>query len=296
MSTPDNRPALPDNTLPEFDPVPRKRMRRGGWSAERQREFIALLAETGTVRDACRRMGAGEHHIYKLRAHPEGASFARAWEAALDLGVRRVEDTLMDRAINGVEVPVYHRGEIVGTRRVFNDRLLMFVLAQRMPEKYGKGAGHSGTLGPAARRRLKAEWRAEWEAEQAAKHVSPAEVRASIDRKVEALHRQVHARQLARWIALAPETRAALRHYHTLLAADPGATGDSALPDWAVDEEAVEAELAKEAQRGGGDAGADRDDGEGAGQHPPEGWNRAAEGKPDESGPRTRSLRDDGWE
>ncbi|MEB3414750.1 hypothetical protein VCJ71_01590 [Alteriqipengyuania sp. WL0013] len=262
MSTPDNRPALPDNTLPEFDPVPRKRMRRGGWSAERQREFIALLAETGTVRDACRRMGAGEHHIYKLRAHPEGASFARAWEAALDLGVRRVEDTLMDRAINGVEVPVYHRGEIVGTRRVFNDRLLMFVLAQRMPEKYGKGAGHSGTLGPAARQHLKAEWRAEWEAEQAAAQPARAEVLARLNARLDTVQRRREANRRAQWIALAPETRAALRQYHTLLAADPGATGDAALPDWAVDEEVVEVELARKALRSGRGADADGDDGE----------------------------------
>ena len=43
----------PARTIPDFTPVPRQRMRRGGWSAERQRAFIELLAETGSVRAAC---------------------------------------------------------------------------------------------------------------------------------------------------------------------------------------------------------------------------------------------------
>ena len=87
-----------------------------------------------------------------------------------------------------------------------------------------------------------------------------------------------------------------MRHYHTLLAADPGTTGDTALPDWAVDEEAVEAELAPKALRSGRSADADGNDGEQPGQRPPEGWNRAPEGRRDGSGSRTRRLKDDGWE
>ena len=35
---------VPAGELPTFTPVPRQRMRRGGWSAERQRAFIEALA------------------------------------------------------------------------------------------------------------------------------------------------------------------------------------------------------------------------------------------------------------
>ena len=45
----------------------------------------------------------------------------------------------MDRALNGVEEPVYHRGELVGTRRVYNDRLLMFLLRNRAADRFGVG-------------------------------------------------------------------------------------------------------------------------------------------------------------
>ena len=40
---PEGRPPLP-----EFEPVPRK-FRHDGWTPERQRAFIAALADTGSV-------------------------------------------------------------------------------------------------------------------------------------------------------------------------------------------------------------------------------------------------------
>ena len=194
--------------LPTFTPVPRQRMRRGGWSADRQREFIALLAETGSVRAACRRMGVGEHHIYKLRGHPEADSFRKAWEAALDLGIARIEDVAMDRALYGVETPVYHCGELIGTRRVHNDRLLMFLLKNRAPRRFPEGqTRRPDAIDAMQTERLKKQWRREWENER--RHVSTGEVRASIDRKIESLRRQVEAEQTAAWAKLSDETRAA---------------------------------------------------------------------------------------
>jgi hypothetical protein len=44
------------------------------------------------VRAACRRVGRSECGAYQMRRHPEGAEFRAAWDAALDLGVRRIED------------------------------------------------------------------------------------------------------------------------------------------------------------------------------------------------------------
>ncbi len=194
--------------IPAFTPVPRQRMRRGGWSAERQREFIELLAETGSVRAACRRMGVGEHHLYKLRAHPEGASFRKAWEAALDLGIARIEDVAMDRALNGVETPVYHRGELIGTRRVYNDRLLMFLLRNRAPDRFADGRANRGDAVETLQiERLKKQWQKEWEAGQ--HNVSAAEVRASIDRKIEEIRRLHEAKKAREWEQLSEATRSA---------------------------------------------------------------------------------------
>jgi hypothetical protein len=42
-------------------------------------------------------------------------------------------DTAFERAVDGVEEPVFWKGEQVGTRRRYNDRLLMFLLRARDP-------------------------------------------------------------------------------------------------------------------------------------------------------------------
>ncbi len=46
----------------------------------------------------------------------------------------------MDRALNGVEQPVFAYGEFVGTRQVYNDQLLMFMLRARAPERFATAA------------------------------------------------------------------------------------------------------------------------------------------------------------
>ena len=217
--------AQPASDLLDFTPVPRQRMRRGGWSADRQRQFIALLAETGSVRAACRRLGVGEHHIYKLRGHPEAASFRAAWEAALDCGIARIEDTLMDRALHGVETPIFYHGEKVGSKQVYNDRLLMFILTNRAPQRYAAGGAPRGLNAVDHQQlvKLKKQWRKEWQAEQ--RNVSVAEVRASIDRKIEDIRRRIERERPQRRAALSEETLAAFAHFVALRDRDLAASG-----------------------------------------------------------------------
>ena len=61
----------PAQTLPAFTPVPRLADRSNGWKPEVQRAFIEALAETGSVKAACRRVGRADHGAYALRRHPE---------------------------------------------------------------------------------------------------------------------------------------------------------------------------------------------------------------------------------
>jgi hypothetical protein len=230
--------------LPAFTPVPRRCARHDGWTPDRQAAFIEALADTGSVEAACKAVNMSTVGAYHLRRQPGAESFAAAWNAALDCGVQRVEDVVMDRALNGVEEPLYSYGKLIGTRRRYNDRLLMFILRNRAPERFSEGRRISGmgglnAVGQVEVDRLKKQWRKEWEAEQA--NVSPAEVRASIDRKIEAL-RQRHAKDAAAmWAKLSDETRAAWEHFVALrtrdldaLAADEAARALVAkrLTDW----------------------------------------------------------------
>lgn len=128
---PDQRPPIP-----AFTPVPRK-YRHDGWTPERQRAFIEALAATGSVTAAAARINMSPEGAYYLRRQPGAEGFAAAWAAALDHGVQQLADVAIDRAIHGVAVPVFWRGEQVGEKRWFNDRLLMFLLRHHLPERYG---------------------------------------------------------------------------------------------------------------------------------------------------------------
>ncbi len=199
---------VPAGELPAFTPVPRQCNRHDGWTPQRQRDFIEALADTGSVDAACKAVNMSTVGAYHLRRQSGGASFRAAWERALQLGVSRVEDVVMDRALNGVEEPLYSYGKLIGTRRRYNDRLLMFILRNRAPDRFADGRPKAlNAIDLMELERHKKQWRKEWEAEQ--KPVSTAEVRASIDRKIEEVRRQVEAEEAAAWARLSEETRAA---------------------------------------------------------------------------------------
>jgi hypothetical protein len=134
--------------LPEFTPVPRKCKRYDGWTPARQRAFIEALADTGSVKAAAKRINMAPEGAYYLRRQPGAESFAAAWEAALDHGVQRLADLAIDRAMEGVAIPIFWRGEQVGEKRRYNDRLLMFVLKHRLGGRYDPAPLPRGTRHP----------------------------------------------------------------------------------------------------------------------------------------------------
>ncbi|SHN58283.1 hypothetical protein [Erythrobacter sanguineus] len=210
---------VPAGELPPFAPVPRQCQRHDGWTPARQCAFIEALADTGSVAAACKAVNMSERGAYHLRRQPGAEEFRHAWDIALDLGVRRVEDVVMDRALNGVQEPLYSYGKLIGTRTRYNDRLLMFILRNRAPDRFGAridGGSARGlnAVGKMEAERLKQQWRKEWEAEQA--RVSPQEVRASIDRKIADIRARSEARWQSEWESLSEETRAAWTAFEAL--------------------------------------------------------------------------------
>jgi hypothetical protein len=145
-SPPDNNADVPDDGAPPpggYDPadyrwVPvRRRPRLDGWTEEKQRRFIEVLADTGLVSAAAKAVGMSRESAYRLRRSPHGAAFARAWDAARQCAGTFIEDVAFERAIEGVEHKVYdENGNVVCTRRAYNDRLLMFLLRNLKPERY----------------------------------------------------------------------------------------------------------------------------------------------------------------
>lgn len=138
LALPESEPYDPD----EYRWVPvRRRPRHDGWTEEKQRRFIEVLADTGLVGHAAKSVGMSRESAWQLRRSPHGAAFDRAWDAARHHAGRGLEDIAFDRAIEGVEHHIYNEyGDIVCTKRVVSDRLLTFLLSSLMPERYSKEA------------------------------------------------------------------------------------------------------------------------------------------------------------
>ena len=117
-------------------------MRRDGWTVERQTRFLTALAACGCVREACASVGMSYGSAYKLRSRPTADAFRQAWDAALDCAMSRLESAVLARAIDGVARPVFYKGEPVGEWRYHDERLAMFLLRYRRPQRFGSQLDH----------------------------------------------------------------------------------------------------------------------------------------------------------
>jgi hypothetical protein len=73
-----------------------------------------------------------------LRRRPCGVHFRRGWDAAIDYSMYRIEEDAFTRSRRGVARPIFYKGEQVGEWRHYDERLTMFLLRTRRPQRYGK--------------------------------------------------------------------------------------------------------------------------------------------------------------
>ncbi len=121
---------VPPDPIP-FDPVPRRRKRKDGWTEALQREFIACLQRTGSVTLSARAVGKAASTAYRLLEVDGADSFAIAWDKAAAEGLSRLRQDSIARALNGSLVPVYRRGRLVRVEHRRNDRLAIALLGNR---------------------------------------------------------------------------------------------------------------------------------------------------------------------
>lgn len=146
---PDNNADAEARPTP-FDGVelPESRNRLAGWSADRQRYFLATLAETGSVHLAASAARLSARSAYKLRTR--SPAFAAAWDTALQLAVGRLSAIVFDRAINGRIEQVFEDGDLVAERRVPSDKLLTWLLARLDPRRFALPWEQRGDADPQA--------------------------------------------------------------------------------------------------------------------------------------------------
>lgn len=101
---------------------------------EKLTAFCAALAETCNVGKACAAVGISRMTAYTWRK--EMPDFAQAWDEAMKAGLLALEDEAHRRAFDGVDEPVFYKGDECGTIRKYSDTLAIFLLKAHNPEKY----------------------------------------------------------------------------------------------------------------------------------------------------------------
>ena len=102
--------------------------RQDGWTLPKQAAFLRQLSATHSVKEAARSVGMSRQSAYRLRSRLKGKPFDLAWEVAFHHSYDVLAHAALERALNGVEVPVYYQGELVGHYRRFDERLTVALL------------------------------------------------------------------------------------------------------------------------------------------------------------------------
>ena len=106
-------------------PQLRKRAKRD-WSKAKAREFLAALAETCNVSEACRRSGIPMTVAYRRRKMD--AAFRAEWAEQIAIGYHRLEAVLLERAFNGTERVITKRDGSEERMREYPNQLGLMLL------------------------------------------------------------------------------------------------------------------------------------------------------------------------
>ena len=99
-----------------------------------QAVFIDGLRATGNVSEAARGANICRSRVYECRHRDQ--AFAAAWADALEEAADRLEMEAFRRAVEGIGEDRFFKGDVVGRVTRYSDRLLMFLLKARRPERF----------------------------------------------------------------------------------------------------------------------------------------------------------------
>lgn len=116
--------------------------RHDGWTAPRKQAFLEALTQYGSVQKAAHAVGMSPSSAYRARLRDDQA-FRDAWAVAVEVTVRTLHESAVERAIHGTVNPVFYKGEIVGERVVHDSRLLIFMLRMHAPDIFDVPGGVS---------------------------------------------------------------------------------------------------------------------------------------------------------
>jgi hypothetical protein len=124
---------------------------------------LKVVAKTGCISDGARAARISTTTVDRWRR--KDARFASLCEAALAKAAVPVETLAWERAVTGIEEPVWCYGKQVGTRIKRSDSILRLLLQGSNPRKYGRTGTAAQQLSKKEMEKLRAEIRKEVEGE-----------------------------------------------------------------------------------------------------------------------------------
>jgi hypothetical protein len=156
---------MPENAQPQIQNVVIKRVHKPrtkhGYQFEFRTQvtprklvkFLKALTRTANVTVAAESCKISRTCLYEHRE--VDLDFAKAWDAAMNIAVDRLEFRAHQRAFDGTDKPLVYKGEITRdangdpvTIKEYSDTLTIFLLKAHRPEKYrdNTNVNVSGTL------------------------------------------------------------------------------------------------------------------------------------------------------
>lgn len=99
----------------------------------KQRAFLAAYRAVGIIAPACRTAKCSRTQVYEWLKDED---FKARMDAAREEACDTLEAEAMRRAVQGYELPVYHKGVKCGVTRKYSDNLLKFLLQSARPYKF----------------------------------------------------------------------------------------------------------------------------------------------------------------
>lgn len=108
---------------------------KGRFDTEMREQYLALIREGFTNKDAAAACGCGTKYFRRRRK--ENSQFEADYQDARADGDDVIRAEVHRRGVEGVKRAIYHDGKVVGHKQEYSDQLLMFLAKSRMPAEFG---------------------------------------------------------------------------------------------------------------------------------------------------------------
>ena len=111
---------------------------KGKFTAERLEEYLELLRQTGLKIRSAKAVGLDVSSMKRYRK--ENPDYDDRVEEAVSEYRESIESEIKRRAMEGIDSPVFYKGELVNTQKQYSDRLLELHAKRHIPAYRDKHA------------------------------------------------------------------------------------------------------------------------------------------------------------